>query len=363
MKYSSALDGLRGIAVILVILFHCRYLRIGWVGVQLFYVLSGYLITTILLESKKNEIFSYLKNFYIRRSLRIFPLYFLFVFLLFIGNKFYSIPLFDDKLMWLVTYTYNIKRMFIGENISLWYTHLWSLAVEEQFYLIWPFIIYLVSGNKIKYVLLAIIISAPLLRYAIVYFAADYHDKSFWLGSLVYNFTLTQADAFSYGAILTQLDIQQINKLRRLFIPITSIAILVALLVQFNQLQNSNTLTLFNITGLSMGSPEGLVSNYYKHVWGYSIINIISMLFIAYAISNNKNRLLNNNGFVYTGKISYGLYVYHCPLLAFMKLYTSTTYSLYFVLIYCTALFTISITSYKYFELPFLKLKNRFSYN
>ena len=74
--YSRPLDGLRALAVLLVVFFHAGWLRFGWIGVQIFFVLSGYLITTGLLESRGDSVGAYLKRFYGRRALRIFPLYY-----------------------------------------------------------------------------------------------------------------------------------------------------------------------------------------------------------------------------------------------------------------------------------------------
>lgn len=84
INYTASLDGLRGYAVLSVILFHCGILYWGWLGVQLFFALSGFLITLSLFSGKEKSFKLYLKNFYVRRALRIFPLYFLFLFIVFI---------------------------------------------------------------------------------------------------------------------------------------------------------------------------------------------------------------------------------------------------------------------------------------
>src|SRR5438552_3870358 len=108
MKYNKSLDGLRGIAILLVILYHFGYLGAGWAGVQIFFVLSGYLITSILCAEKEQPIGFYLKRFYWRRSLRIFPLYFGCLLVL---SLVYAVsgkpPLFANRWQYLFTYTYN----------------------------------------------------------------------------------------------------------------------------------------------------------------------------------------------------------------------------------------------------------------
>ena len=93
MKHIKTLDGLRGIAVILVILAHGLIINCGWLGVQLFFVLSGYLITKILLNDTNYTVGFYLKRFYWRRALRIFPIYFLYLFVLWISYQLFQKPI------------------------------------------------------------------------------------------------------------------------------------------------------------------------------------------------------------------------------------------------------------------------------
>ena len=165
-----ALDGLRGIAVLLVLIHHfsgipaaglgvptgfyrewLRFATIGWAGVDLFFVLSGFLITSILYDAKGPAL-AFFKNFYARRALRIFPVYYvLVVFMLFLlpwiipGEEAASAKLRDNQL-WLWFYLRNIQSLadfqsLIGTGHLV--GHLWSLAVEEQFYLVWPMVVLL----------------------------------------------------------------------------------------------------------------------------------------------------------------------------------------------------------------------------
>src|SRR5689334_13554869 len=92
IQHIKALDGVRGIAILLVILFHYGYLGCGWIGVQLFFVLSGFLITSILIKDKGQSLKQYLKRFYWRRSLRIFPLYYLYLFVMLAAFLLFRIP-------------------------------------------------------------------------------------------------------------------------------------------------------------------------------------------------------------------------------------------------------------------------------
>lgn len=166
----APLDGLRGIAILLVLLFHFfsldpakastvvvvadRYLRLGWAGVNLFFVLSGFLITGILLDSKAGP--HYFRNFYARRVLRIFPLYYGYLFAaLTLGRVFSyygSATLRLEALhqVWLWTYTSNLFEALRRQDLQF-FRHFWSLAVEEQFYLFWPLVVFLLPRRALAW--------------------------------------------------------------------------------------------------------------------------------------------------------------------------------------------------------------------
>src|SRR6185369_2455289 len=163
MKYVKGLDTLRAFAVILVLLGHWglpvtlgstgKFLFTGLVpnapfGVDLFFVLSGFLITNILLNaanSNENR-FVTMRNFIVRRTLRIFPIYYLAIFTLaLIGD-----PFIREHLWWFLTYTSNI--LCFKQNSWNSFSHTWSLSVEEQFYLMWPWLMIFVRLRYLKYV-------------------------------------------------------------------------------------------------------------------------------------------------------------------------------------------------------------------
>src|SRR6476619_4908965 len=142
--YIKSLDGVRAIAVLLVMAFHLELLRFGWLGVQLFVVLSGYLIIGILWKEKFNaEPLSYkFKKFWVRRSLRIFPLYFGFLALMGICYLLFRLPArYTTYLPWLLTYTFNFG-LHLPDSQGPFFTFLWSLSIEEQIYLVFPLIIF-----------------------------------------------------------------------------------------------------------------------------------------------------------------------------------------------------------------------------
>ena len=169
-RHIIQLDGLRFFAVLMVMIGH--WLQWQWSnqflmdlpfvhGVTLFFVLSGFLITRILLKRKdelistKTETKQLFKNFYIRRFLRISPIYYLLIFSFFIIDYKNTRDLFP----WLLTYSSNIfqsiNNVYVGE-----FNHFWSLAVEEQFYLFWPFIIIFVKPNRVLLTICLTIICA-----------------------------------------------------------------------------------------------------------------------------------------------------------------------------------------------------------
>ena len=153
--YYSRLDGIRFVAIIMVIIAHfassiSKHISSAFYGVNLFFVLSGYLITGILIASKNNSFKKSYSNFVFRRALRIFPAYYLSLFILFIiGEDFIQ-----NDMPYLLTYSYNY---FIDHSKPL-PSHLfyWSLAVEEQFYLIFPLIV-IALKNHIKFLILVIL--------------------------------------------------------------------------------------------------------------------------------------------------------------------------------------------------------------
>lgn len=157
--YMPQLDALRAIAVLAVMFHHFVPARAQWplfaaipfgqLGVKLFFVLSGFLITGILLRARSKlgdqprAVLSALAGFYARRSLRIFPLYYLVIAVCLVLN----VPPVRDELLWLATYTLNLRISYQG-----WYpehvAHFWSLAVEEQFYLLWPWVVLFAPSRR-----------------------------------------------------------------------------------------------------------------------------------------------------------------------------------------------------------------------
>lgn len=177
-----SLDGVRGVAILLVLVRHFGLLgsdatasarlvnhisRVGWVGVDLFFVLSGFLITRILWDAKGSRRF--FATFYARRALRIFPLYYaVLIFAYFVVPLVHREPIPVRGAWWVWLYLSNIRGAMIGEilrgtpHINL--GHFWSLAVEEQFYFVWPLAVFLLDRRGLLLTCAIAIISAFALR-------------------------------------------------------------------------------------------------------------------------------------------------------------------------------------------------------
>lgn len=296
--YYPALDGIRGLAIILVVLFHCfnftKHFFFGWLGVDLFFVLSGFLITSILLQTVNQK--NYFRNFLLSRALRIFPLYYLILFIFLIVFPVFKFQ--DTELgfylnhqIWFWFYLQNWLLSFkLNEDYSF-LNHLWSLAVEEQFYLIWPIVIFIIRKLQylllISFLLLSIVIAArcilwvnydPVLNYTTVY-------------------TFTRIDGICIGSILAI-----VIKMKPSFIK-QFMWIIVLILAILN----------FGFYFLNEMSEQNFP--YYAFI-GYTTFAALFGLLVHEAISNNKvvNNIFKNRTLMYFGKISYGLYLFHWPI-------------------------------------------------
>ena len=196
------LDTLRGLAILMVLFYHGFYFahardtlsgvariahwvtRPGWLGVNLFFVLSGFLITGILFSSKAKP--CYYKNFYIRRALRILPAFYLMLLILGLARQ-------SSWSFLMVSFFYlaNLSSLF---GVSLYYPVLWSLAVEEHFYLIWPAVVRKLSVGSVGLCALAIVLMTPVLR-----------GLSFYFGHSTYFYTWFVGDGLACGALLATL--------------------------------------------------------------------------------------------------------------------------------------------------------------
>lgn len=350
MKYIRELDSIRAIAVFTVIVLHwhpgyyLEYATSRFDGVAMFLVLSGFLITGILLENRNkaetmgvDKMVAY-KNFYIRRALRIFPIYYLLLLLVFtVGHKHQT-----NGLIYYLTYTSN----FYIYHTKTWgeLTHLWSLAVEEQFYLVWPWLI-LFLNKKFLLPVISLLIIVGLI-------APFYMPDS----DFTYITTVSCLDALALGALLSWLYTYKLHLLQKLYPYVLVMAIV----------------TLFAII------TELYLNIRLLHQRIYT--SIITFWLITYVITNKGKRnsvlsvLLNNRFLISIGKISYGIYLYHhlfpfyttsyfARLNSYLpEIITNHPSALLFIENFCLLLI-ISWLSWVLIEKQFLQLKKYFEYN
>src|ERR1700690_2129617 len=283
MDMYSGLDGLRAIAFLLVFLLHADNLGIGWVGVQLFFVLSGFLITGILIDLKKD--FSgkdYFVKFYARRFLRIFPLYYFYLFLIlaltsWLENSNFATPqmeLYRAQFPFALGYVYNFFWM-TTTNLSPFLSHFWSLCIEEQFYIFWPLLIFIVPEKRLKELFIAAILAGLLFRlgFTIVY---QIHPYSFiargaWYG--IYALPFSHIDAFGFGAYLSRYQIPNASKQLAVLVVV---APLLGYMTQF--------LSVGNIGNVDALGYPFFMKNGYQFIWGYSLLDYLFVLMIAVVV-------------------------------------------------------------------------------
>lgn len=213
-KHIPALDGVRGLAIVLVMVFHFagltytqlpwalqRLLGAGWVGVDLFFVLSGFLITSILCEAKGSD--GYFKNFYMRRVLRIFPLYYGALAVAAVLSTVYASRL-PPTYQVVASHQWALW-VYLQNFIAIdWggFSHFWSLAVEEHFYLVWPAVVYLLSRKGAIGFCIALIVTAVGVRLAReMTVPTDPAAAGLWREG-TYTWTICRMDALAIGSLL-----------------------------------------------------------------------------------------------------------------------------------------------------------------
>jgi len=299
-NYLVQLDGLRFLAVTLVMIDHwvgeAVHLPIGYFGVNLFFVLSGFLITRILITSKQHDQKLQrghghaLRAFYIRRSLRIFPIYYITIIFLAALN-FQTVR---QTFWWLMTYTPNIwvvrHQTWLG---SL--DHLWSLAVEEQFYIFFPFLIFFIPDRYVFRSLFGLIGVSLLLR---VYLFVTHAP---WLAQFV--LMPTCLDAFGMGGILAYLMVNHRDRFIKL---VTNNIFLVVSFLLY-------ALNLFLMKWLP-GAADHLNRNIATDITDRFATSLFCMFLIGRAVvgfGQPIKWILENRVSNYLGRISYGLYLFH----------------------------------------------------
>jgi len=371
--YIPQLDGLRFFAFLLVFFHHLRpadgyfenipvlaemfsFLHdFGWIGVDLFLVLSAFLITKLLLLEYATEKHISLPKFYIRRILRIWPLYFFMLLLIFIvlpSMGEYYVPGIHSIEYQNLTNKYLFPHLFFLGNFSAGYygmpnvsiiAHLWTVGIEEQFYIFWPFLLLFLLKNKTRYTYFMLFLLLLLSMYMRYYFVSNSVHPMIWTN------TVTRLDPLILGIFLAfSRDNDCISS------------------------RGSVVKVLFGLVCVAGITLSSSIHNQSIHVvWQYFILALGFYLIVDACVSDNEgviNTFLSNKIFVWLGKLTYGLYVYHllgikCAdrVMTLFEFYD--TFNVWLLHFSISLMITIimAIFSYYFFERFFLKFKGNFT--
>lgn len=342
MKYRPEIDGLRAISVISVILFHtgCQYFRGGFVGVDIFFVISGYLITTIILTEKDQGTFSIL-NFYERRIRRIFPALFLVTFTSLVFAWF-LLPPWDMKNFShsLIAVSIFASNIFFWQETGYWETdselnpllHTWSLAIEEQYYLLFPLFLFLMWRFRKRWIF-AILLLIAATSLGLSQWGASYQPSAtfFCLPTRIWEIAI--------GAIIAFLLLYGKPKYTALFEGsiIHEFLSLIGLLMIGYSIYTFNQATPFPSLYALIPTIGG----------GFIILFSSSEMLIG--------RLVGTKAMVGIGLISYSLYLWHHPVFAFARHRSLTEPNSLLFAELILLLFPLAYLSWKYVERPFRK--------
>jgi peptidoglycan/LPS O-acetylase OafA/YrhL len=353
-RHNHALDGLRFFAFLLVFFFHALQrspwgnwpiIRFGYLGVPIFFVLSGFLIGGILLDLKDKTgpgfgLGAKLKTFYIRRALRIFPVYYLFiailaVFFLLSGRP---DPVASDSFFWHLAYLTNFRSFAVGMD-RIREGHFWSLAVEEHFYLIAPLVVLLVKPRTLVRLLAGVIVAVAVARALIDHSGSS---RDFWVLSPM------QFDLLGLGIATAIIE----RKSRFAGIGARGLrwmgmggAIFFVLFIAHFYWPVHGTGGLFATFGpvsLGLATAALVLTLWQRPDWVPS-------------------RILGLRPFAYFGQISYGLYLFHPNCLGWSSHYYGT-YNLPNAGAGLAITLAVAMLSWHVFEKPINDLKNRFTY-
>jgi len=333
MNYRTEIDGLRAIAIIPVVLFHAGIECIsgGFLGVDIFFVISGYLITSIIYSSIQNKTFS-LIDFYERRARRILPAL---VIVLIVTSLLSSILLnvqelkdYSQSVVSVVTFSSNIyfyltSGYFSKSSEEILLLHTWSLAVEEQFYLFFPLIIMCFWKKSVKTLMIIISVLAMLSFLFALWLVVKDSSANFYL--------ITSRAWELFAGALVALNFQKLTKIRQAYREFLSLIGL--LLILF---------ALFLITKES------------KHPGFPTLIPVIgTCLIIMFSTKTRVATLLSNKLFLHIGLLSYSLYLWHQPIFAFFHIKMEGSFDYVMAIIAISLSYGLTLLSYQFIETPF----------
>jgi peptidoglycan/LPS O-acetylase OafA/YrhL len=371
-QYVPGMDGLRAFALAFVIAAHTNnyyspfpsgwldrsvafVLGAGWVSLDLFFVLSGFLITGILYASRGMR--NRYVNFYSRRALRIFPLYYLYLALMFVWMPVrHEHPLSGLDWASLLFYFYNFRIVAVG-HFSANFGHLWSLNVEEHFYLLWPLLVFNLNRRLLMRICVGGALLSLLLRIAVT------HSSMGIRGSYV--LTPCRLDGLLLGAwlALASVDPALWARVKRYYRVVGPAALLSLALMAIRQGHFYSA--IFPNTYPGVRSSELLIT------WGITPLAVFCGWVVIIAMSGGPiTRFLELPVLRWLAKRSYGIYIYHFFILSALGHRLVTSHLLARlpawagVLTVATVILILAVLvatiSYRFYEEPFLNLKKRF---
>lgn len=358
-KHLVQLDGLRGIAVVFVLIGHFHpitgpvYTLFPWgeLGVHLFFVLSGFLITSILLrcrtlvESEQQSSAGAIRQFYIRRFLRIFPLYYATLGIL----AWLDYPDLRESIGWHLSYLSNYYFIISNSGHGR-IAHFWTLAVEEQFYLTWPFLILLLPRRRLLPLVVAVIVIAPLFRLGVsATLPKEYYLARWWA-------LFANLDTIGMGALLALLSDRGSGLVR-----FRAIAVRMGIWI------GGPMLGLFLVFYFFHSFPPGVEIVLLRSAMAIFFLWLVGRA--AEGFAGFPGRVLAWSPLLYIGKISYGIYVIHFFMIELNK-YLFSLADLDFdllpvpvqVILDCAATILLATLSWYAFESPLNGLKRYFTY-
>lgn len=340
--YFKNLYGLRFIASLIVMMYHFYgdFVIHGHYGVVLFFVLSGFLITFLLFEEKKEFTQINIFKFYMRRALRIWPLYFLILFIS-VGLYFYSNK--NSNLITIVPfYLFFLPNVAFALNLTInkYSSILWSVGSEEQFYLFWPLIVNFFKKKGFLRLNLFFIVFFTFGPNIIDFFNHNFFSDSNIIITISKILNRTGFNCIATGAVFAYIYKYKTKLLK--FICQKNIQLLNFMLIVI--------LLIFNTKKLLF---KGVDDQIYALLFGILILNL--------AINNQSIFKLENQILNYLGKISFGIYMYHLLLIDFSFFIANKITINTHVLFIMSLALTISVSSisYHFFEKPFLNLKDK----
>jgi peptidoglycan/LPS O-acetylase OafA/YrhL len=360
-NYFPALDGIRALAFLMVFAQHYLHMMWGWTGVDIFFVLSGFLITGILYDTCEQP--HRVRNFYIRRTLRIFPLYYGVMLLLLLSYPSFRWEWNWNWLLWpsylgnfcrgIHPHLQNSPLQLLADfqplstknpGLRLYLGHFWSLCVEEQFYLIWPWIVFWIRDRRrLMYVCAASVVICPILRIVGGQMLPQFMVQQEVLG----RWTPFRVDALLLGGLVALARRGRwAGKL-----PVTARCIFYGLA------------PIMSAYLLLHRHPD-LTPPAWAMTWGLTVVDLFAASVIVMALENGSItfRVFNVKPLRWLGRISYGAYVFHdifhLEILYVVQRFTSNVkYGTAAVALAFTLL--LSWASFRWYETPFIQLKDR----